>query len=114
MITAVIRIIYGIIFGIALLNISELKTFYFIWDVGLIIFGLHIVLLGYLIFNSLYIPKILGILVMIGCTGYIIDSIAKFAGHTVQITMFTFFGEVIFGFWLVAKGWRISNKKFIS
>ena len=99
---------------IALLNISDLITFYIIWDAGLIIFGIHILLLGYLIFKSTYIPKILGILVMIGCTGYIIDGAAKFLGHTLQITMFTFFGEVVFAFWLVIKGWRISNKKTIS
>ena len=111
---SLLRIIYAIIFGIALLNISELKTFFFIWDIGLIIFGIHIFLLGYLIIKSVYIPKILGVLVMIGSSGYIIDSIAKFIGYTSEITMFTFFGEVLFALWLVIKGGKIADKKSIS
>ena len=43
-----------------------------------IFFGLHLALLGYLIFKSGYIPRILGILLAIAGLGYLIDYLGKF------------------------------------
>ena len=108
------RIIYAIIFAIALYNISDLTSFYSIWDIGLIVFGIHLLLLGFLVYKSKYIPKLLGILIVIASFGYITDSVLKFLGYTFEISMFTFFGEVLFALWLVFKGRKISNHESIS
>ena len=51
------------------------------WDVTLIawvFFGLHIFFIGYLIFKSSYIPRILGVLLLIASIGYWINSFATF------------------------------------
>lgn len=42
-----------------------LSTFRYNWSLGLIVFGVHLVLLGYLICRSGYIPWIIGILLVI-------------------------------------------------
>ncbi len=108
LIMSVLRIIYSIIFAIALLNISNLTTFYSIWDNGLLIFGIHLLFLGILVYKAQYIPKWLGILIVIASFGYIIDSIANLFGINTMIGMFTFIGEVLFAIWLIVKGRKIS------
>ncbi len=79
------------------------------WNIGLVFFGIHLSILGYLVFKSGYIPKILGILLIIAGSGYIIDSIViiLFPNLDVPIAMFTFFGELLLMFWLLIKGTKI-------
>ena len=48
------------------------------YSIGLVFFGVSILILGYLIIRSGYIPKILGILLMIAAAGYLVDSFASF------------------------------------
>ena len=104
---ALFRIVYAIIFTIALIKISDISTFNYIWERGLLVFGVHLLLLGVLIYNSKYIPKLIGVLVMIASAGYIIDSIGVNFGLSLQIAMFTFFGEIILMLWLLIKGSKI-------
>jgi hypothetical protein len=48
------------------------------WLIGLVFFGLHCLLLGYLVYRSGYLPGILGILLMVAGIGYLVDSFANF------------------------------------
>ncbi|MBN1995327.1 MAG: DUF4386 domain-containing protein [Anaerolineae bacterium] len=83
------------------------------WDIGVVFFGLHLFTLGYLVFKSGYIPKILGVLLMIASFGYLADSFGKFLSpnYGATIAMFTFIGEVLFMFWLLFKGTKIPEMK---
>jgi len=54
----------------------SLDSFNFIWLIGLIFFGIHLLILGYLILKSTYIPKYIGILLLLASVGYLIDSFA--------------------------------------
>ncbi|MFC1529522.1 DUF4386 domain-containing protein [Gemmatimonadota bacterium] len=83
------------------------------WDLGLAIFGLHLVVLGYLAFKSGYIPKILGILVIVAGFGYTIDSFGKFLSpsYNFSLAMFTFIGEVLLIFWLLWKSIKGFDKE---
>jgi hypothetical protein len=76
------------------------------WDLGLLIFGLHLLLVGYLAIKSGYIPKILGIMVIIAGLGYTIDGVGKLLSpnYTLSLAMFTFIGEVLLIIWLLWKG----------
>jgi hypothetical protein len=80
------------------------------WDAGLVIFGLHLVVLSFLVFKSGYAPKwlgiLLGILLFIAGLGYMVDSIGKFLspGYNVTISLYTFLGEPLFMLWLFWKG----------
>jgi hypothetical protein len=83
------------------------------WDIGIVFFGLHLALLGYLVFKSVYIPKILGILLIIASLGYLVDAFGKFLlpNYGATIAMFTFIGELLFMFWLLFKGSKIPEMK---
>jgi hypothetical protein len=76
-----------------------------------IFWGLWLFPMGYLVFKSGFLPKILGVLLMIGCFGYLIDSFAAFLfpNYHVQIAMFTFWGEVLFPLWLLIKGLNVER-----
>jgi hypothetical protein len=55
-----------------------LNAFNNTWLIGLTVFGLHLFVLGYLVFKSGYIPRIIGILLVVSSLGYITDSFANF------------------------------------
>ena len=79
------------------------------WNFAMTIFGIHLLLLGYLLFKASYMKKILGILVIIAGLGYVADGIGKVltSNYTVTISAFTFIGEVVLIFWLLIAGRKI-------
>jgi hypothetical protein len=79
-----------------------------IWDVGLILFGVHLLLIGYLSYRSGYLPKVFGVLVLIAGLGYLVDGLGTvlLGDHAVGLGQFTFVGEVALIFWLLISGRR--------
>jgi hypothetical protein len=57
-------------------------------------------------FRSGLLPEFLGVLLMIGCPGYLIDSVTHFLFPDFGLTFseFTFVGELLLPLWLVIKG----------
>jgi hypothetical protein len=80
-----------------------------IWNGGLMLFGLHLLVLGYLAYRSGYVPKWLGILIAVAGFGYFFDSVASVfsLGLTTKIASLTFIGEVALILWLLIKGRHI-------
>lgn len=79
------------------------------WDAGLILFGVSLILIGYLAYRSGYVPRILAVLIVIAGVGYFCDSlIAVTSGPTIKISSFTFVGEFLLAVWLVARGRQIT------
>jgi Domain of unknown function (DUF4386) len=78
-------------------------------NIAFIFWGLWLFPLGYLVFKSGFLPKILGVLLMIACFGYVINSIASFLGYTVNVGMFAALGEVLFILWLLIKGVNVEE-----
>ena len=76
-----------------------------------IFWGLWLFPIGYLVFKSGYIPRILGVLLIIGCFGYLIDSVlfSLFPSVDVTIGMFTWWGEILFPLWLLIKGVNVKQ-----
>jgi hypothetical protein len=70
------------------------------------IFTLWVILLGFLMYKSGYVPKLLGILMMIAGVGYIADFLVFFLlpQLDVPIAGLAFLAEVAFPFWLLIKG----------
>ena len=116
-----LRVIYGIIFIFAISKLyvalqvitadgtqtmTLLKAFQSIWDQGLILFGFHLLVLGYLAFKSGYVPKWLGVFLLLAALGYIVDGFGKMLSpaYNLSIAQFTFFGEVFLIFWLLWRG----------
>ena len=71
-----------------------------------IFWGLWLFPMGYAIFKSGFIPKLIGILLMVACFGYLFDSFAGllFPSFGVRIVQFTFIGEPAVTLWLLFKG----------
>jgi hypothetical protein len=67
--------------------------------------------MGYLVFKSGFLPRILGVLLMIGCFGYLIDSFIFFLypDFDVTISQFTFIGELLLPLWLLIKGVNVEQ-----
>lgn len=79
-----------------------------------IFFGLWLFPMGYLVIKSSYIPKIIGILLLVTCSGYLIDFITffLFPDFKVVVSEYTWLGEVLMVFWLLIKG--INEKSFFA
>ena len=118
-----LRVIYGGIFIFAISKLyvalqvitadgtqtmSYLKSFQSIWDMGLILFGFHLLVLGYLVFKSGYVPKWLGVFLVLAGVGYIVDGFGKTLSpdYNLNIAQFTFVGEVLLIFWLLWRGFK--------
>jgi hypothetical protein len=82
-----------------------------IWHVGLILFGVHLLLIGYLAYRSGFMAKVFGILLVVAGLGYLADGFGAVLvpDYSVSIGQFTFVGEVALIFWLLIKG---SRKQF--
>ena len=135
LLTAWFRLIYTAVYLMALMNlikvvnllkaneyfssagtgeISDLLLFHIRsfgneWEFGLIIFGLYLMLLGFLVLQASYVPKIMGWLLIIAGVGYFVSQLGVFLFPTVNtdFLMITFFGELIFMVWLLVKGTRV-------
>nr|WP_320024239.1 DUF4386 domain-containing protein [uncultured Acetobacterium sp.] len=139
------RLIYAVILGIAISNLVMvslllssnnysaflpadqlsaqvmvyLNAFNRIWSLGLIIFGLHLLIIAYLILKSDFIPKFLGILLFIAALSYVlIHSMHLFLPQyeTTTVLIETILslpmtvGELGFGIWLLIKGGKTAKK----
>jgi len=84
-------------------------------DQGLLIahifFGLWLLPMGYLVFKSGFIPRIVGVLLVIAGLGYVVQSFAAFLGYNVNIILFTGLGEVVFLLWLLIRGVNVEQWK---
>jgi hypothetical protein len=67
--------------------------------------------LGYLIIKSGFLPRILGVLIVIACFGYLIDfaTFDLFPYFEVTISLFTFWGEMLFALWLLIMGVNVAQ-----
>jgi hypothetical protein len=81
------------------------------WYFGMIFFAIHLLLLGYLVIKSIYIPKFLGYLLILSGLGYLLTSVKPYFLPNVNIdfAMFTFFGEIVFMLWLLFRGHRLKE-----
>lgn len=88
----------------------------FAFKIGLVFFGFHFLILGYLILKSTYIPNILGVLLLILGVGYLFNSMASILmtnyeeyQRTIQIIVLgsALLGELSLCIWLLIKGKEI-------
>lgn len=88
----------------------RIDTFTEIWDAGLILFGLHLLVIAYLAYRSGYVPRVLGVLLGIAGVGYAFDGFGAvlLQSLSIKIASFTFIGEFLLALWLVIWGRRIT------
>lgn len=128
------RLLHALLFGFALFKLWEIYQLTFktsnsinlqnsvsellfdfdtLWTVGLLFFGVHLILLGYLAIKSTDISKTLGLLLILAAVGYIIDGLAKLFmsnylehKHVFEVIVIipSVIGEFSFTVWLLIKG----------
>ena len=79
--------------------------------IAYIFWGLWLFPLGYLVYKSGFLPRILGILLIIAGCGYLIEFVAYFLfpNFDATIKMFTFWGELLLALWLLIKGVNVEQ-----
>jgi hypothetical protein len=84
------------------------NSFSDIWYASLVLFGLHLLVVGYLAYRSGYVPRFLGVLLGIAGLGYVVDSfgVVLSRGSWTDVSFVTFIGEFLFALWLVIWGRR--------
>jgi len=88
------------------------------YAIGLIFFGFYCLLVGYVLFTSIMVPKFIGILYMISGLGYLINSFVTLLSKGFANPVFTyialpiFIGELSFCLWLLIKG--VDNSKMFN
>jgi hypothetical protein len=96
---------------------TQFESFQTIWMIGLVFFGLHLCLLGYLLITSWLFPSWIGILMMTAGIGYLIDSSAQallqnYAAWSPVLEYIVLIpavlGEFSLTIWLLVKGIRTS------
>ena len=76
-----------------------------------IFWGLWLFPMGYLIFRSGFLPRVIGVLLAVAGLGYLVDFTLffLFPDVAVSVSNFTFVGEVVLIFWLLIKGVNVEQ-----
>jgi hypothetical protein len=137
LLSGILRIVYTVIFGIAAfyltknLNhtetskeiiINNFQLFQSIWSAGLIIFGIHLFLVGILMKLHQLIPKILWYLALIAGVSYVVVHILKLTLTQSEIVsnlemilaLPMAVGELGLAVWLIIEGGKRLKIKLIS
>jgi hypothetical protein len=90
-----------------------LNSYRYDWSISLVIFGIHLVLLGCLIYRSGYIPRFIGILLVVDGLGWVITPLKPYLYPNAHLGFFVriSFVELIFPVWLLIRGWKIQGPK---
>lgn len=123
------RALYGVVLGVASFQLlsaagalggrittsasnevlQKTDAFTDIWNVGLILFGIHLMLVGYLAYRSGYMPRFVGVLTGIAGFGYVFDAAVRVVvADAFSLSVLTGLGEFVLGVWLVSRGRRIA------
>ena len=85
------------------------------YDLGMVFFGLHLAVLGYLVYRSGFLPRILGLLMVVSALGYLVDSftaflVPQYAGAlAVVVVVAALIGELPLLVWLLIKGVNVER-----
>lgn len=88
-----------------------------VFSIGMVFFGIQCISIGYLVARSTFLPRILGVLLGIGGTGYVIAAFANFlipsfGSYLIPLIMpVALIGEGSLTVWLLVKGVNIQKWK---
>jgi hypothetical protein len=97
--------------------LTALKLQLQVFSIGMVFFGVQCISIGYLVARSTFLPRILGILLSIGGTSYVIASFASFlipsfGAHLISFVLpVALIGEGSLTVWLLVKGVNIQRWK---
>lgn len=88
-----------------------IHAFRYEYAFALIVFGGHLIIVGYLIVRSTYIPRLLGPILAIDGLGWIVSGLQPYFFENAHLDwiFYTFFGELLFMLWLLIGGWFLKE-----
>lgn len=101
----------------------SLESFQYAWQMALTFFGFHLLFLGYVVMKSSYVPKVLGVLLLVAGFAYTLDSFAHFllANYADYKTFFllivalpAIIGELSLCIWLLIKGGKVQQARALT
>ncbi|QBI18503.1 DUF4386 domain-containing protein [Egibacter rhizosphaerae] len=95
------------------LAMSRIGTFDAVWDAGMVLFGLHLLIVGHLVYRSGFLPRLLGLLLTVAGVGYVFDSVATVlsGGSVPEVGTYTWIGELLLAVWLVVRSRQIASNE---
>ncbi len=83
-------------------------------SIALVFFGLDCFIVGYLVYQSTFLPRIIGVLLAIEGVGYLINSFTSFVAPALQVRIFPYFtatavGEISLSLWLLVMGVNVTR-----
>ncbi|MBQ0732723.1 DUF4386 domain-containing protein [Aquimarina celericrescens] len=109
LLTGVLRLLYAFTLAIGVFALAfyiiDVYSYAFIKLLGYIFFAIHILVLGYSVFKSGYIPKSLGILLIFASLTYIIFFIDTNLSKTIMLSIMSIMAiaELSLSIWLIVK-----------
>lgn len=90
--------------------LAATEVFDSVWGLALGVFGVHLLIIGWLAVKADFIHAVFGVLLVAAGLGYLVDSLGAvlFSGYAFQAAVFTFVGEIALIVWLLAKGSRVA------
>lgn len=88
-----------------------LHTFRYTYSLGIVIFGIHLILVGYLVVRSRYIPWWLGAILIINGLAWMVNNLRPYLYPNANLGFIwiAFAGELVFMLWLLIRGWKIQE-----
>jgi hypothetical protein len=93
---------------------EQLAGFDAAWNGGLLLFGAHLAVVGWLLVRRTgVVTRLVGVLVLVSGIGYAADTVLRLLapGLDVGVAAFTFIGEVVLIGWLVVGGIRVARRR---
>lgn len=80
-----------------------------------VVFGFYLILIGVLIYKASYIPKVLGVLIMLAGLSWIMHGLQPYFFRSYDFSWMMYFsaGELFFGIWLLVKGRKIKESELV-
>ena len=99
---------FGALSGQAALLIDAFRSG---WGLALILFALHLIVLGYLVARSSYLPRWLGWLLIADGLAWLVNQLGVYLYPNASLSFLDalFAVELIFMVWLLGWGWRIKD-----
>ncbi len=77
-----------------------------------VFWGLWLFPLGYLVYRSGFAPRLIGVLLMIGCFGYLTDAVLYILAIDpgFMVSEYTFLGEILLPLWLIIYAGKVERE----
>ena len=112
------RAAYGVVYLVAIGflatgDAANVARYQEIWDLGLLLFGVHLVLVGVLCWRSGVVPRLVGVLVAVAGAAYAVDSVGVLLSESydADLAAYLFVGEVVLMLWLLWWGLGVSRRR---